>query len=335
MTIAVCAPYCRGEAALAAIRLADLILARGESVRLVSTRPAAAGVDPQWDGRVRSSRSEHWAEDCAAFVWFDAPRRLVGRARSVSPDAVQFCVVPWHGTSLRDLARLAKFDALITPCRAAHRTLAAAGRKLRRRIHHVRFDSGLVPCRRVGLLVPGQVSACVLVPRGPAGRPWAALIPALLADRAHLRISVVCRRPPCHLQELRRVYGPRLAWAQPGDVMRLDRLCYEHDWVVFGQDHAEFGLLADRAARCGAGVIVPDLPPFSEVITPELGLLAPCTLATSGLGAPAALLTAYWGVCQAALALPALALDRLHQSRYDHEGASRQFTAFWAERLRL
>lgn len=321
--IAIVAPYAHGETTLAAIRLAEELLAMGHEVRYVAAGPSAGHVCPFWDKRIWTSRGDGLcvaAQGCRTVIHFQPSRSLLNRATLVADQAKQVLVPSWHQLRKPDGELVRAYHQIVSPslpCFTSVQQTFLAGRMLGNPPKWTTFCSGLRPVHRVGVLHDRRVRAC-LVADGTvidsAGAQTLQLIRELLMAIPVLSFSLLSTRswPDSGrktIQKLGVQFPERFRAVRVGYVPDLTAEFHTHDWAIFPSARWEFGILPSRAADCGAGVIALDVAPLNGILCHgHDAVLIPCKTRLSWNQAPTASATAgaLLSTCLTALSDPSV-----------------------------
>lgn len=345
--ILIITPYGRTETAEAALRLADHVVSLGLPVKVVASPGGRCAVHPAWDHKVLAAGKKYFrlynhANKCQAAVHFRHDRKAFNAVRAASKHVKQILVFDWHAPFPG--ADLAFYHKVVCPSQTAH-FMAKRTDIPDSMLVPCRWDAGVSPVQRGGLVEAHKVSAlwwCGRAVMRDHGAGTAEAVCAALKAHAHLHVTLAAADsgawPP--------VAGP--LWEEAIGTRRLDivsapnlaartALFHAHDWVVFPDPRATFGLAAAAALACGAAVLAPDVPPWSEyVVEGKGGRLVPCqAFAGDGkLKAPIAVVSqADW----ADAAATAFALPRgIHLARSEPPPFAAQKKAFarcWAALL--
>lgn len=302
--IVLLAPYGRTEVTAAAVRLADLAQSLGHQVRLVACGQQEKHVHPAWDGRVKSGRRHGVyvnAKGATHVVHFQASGRLYDHATLVTakPNAKHILVPNWHALAASDADLIGKYDQVVCPTKTCHKVvnqLAFRGKGERPRLSWLRWDAGVPPVRRDGLAESERMRACVFCDTSAVdfcGPMVVQLANELLHIHPKLELTVMAVKSWAgrDRQDWKRAlanWPRRLSLRGAASAVDLNREFHAHDWVVLPSVRADFGLTASRALACGAPVIANDVPPFSEVVSADSGILVPCEVRTGAAKAPIA-----------------------------------------------
>lgn len=303
--IAILAPYNRGEATSAAIRLANLVLAHGGEVRLVATTNAESGVHSYWDQRVWSGRGDgvyYAARNVAKFVHFQPHPALREMTELVAEQAEHILVPQWHQLKPEDGALLLDHHVIVCPsrrCREGIRDVVFNGIEPSKTVlTWANFDAGIPFVTREGLVAEGGNPRVLFLANhtvvDACGPMVLRLIAALLDELPKLTVSILCNKtwPEQDRKDIRKMrahYGERFHSGKLSNANQLTKEIHAHDWVVLPWTRVDFGVTAMQALACGAPVIAWDIEPCSEIIVSEKnGLLIPCELQVSKFHAPTA-----------------------------------------------
>jgi hypothetical protein len=282
--IVIFAPYGRNEVTAAAIRLADLAMALGDDTCFVATGDCERGIHGFWDPKVVSGRfstavykAARYADHC---VWFIHDGRLRRAVDLVATKAVHTLVPLWHHLYLRGKDALTSYQHIVCPSKACHeaiRTFLGKDSAAARIVTWARWDSGLAPTARNGLLNDEQVRVCIFAEHSSIDKYASlmlAITNALLENGQRHRVTILSTkswpaRARATLDCLRRRYKERLCFKRATAILSQMREFHDHDWVYLPATKADFAITAAAANACGAPTIVNNVAPFNEVITPR------------------------------------------------------------------
>jgi glycosyltransferase involved in cell wall biosynthesis len=295
-------PYDRTETTEAAIRLAEMVVCSGRSVRVVACGKRNRFVDPVWDRRVKSDEGDglyHAVKGAAAVVHFGYRVQWLKAAELVSSPAKQILVAPWHTTTTSDLTQFKKYANIVCPSAGEHNQLALMLGGLghdRSRFCHVPWVGSLPAVAREGTVATGRTNVCFYGDATTADFDAQILWPlveeliqavpalditvaaAVSRSRQHRRVaSRVLARWPNRVRRIRVEYPIGLA-----------ELFHANDWTVYPAVRGSFGCVVHRALACGTPVVCHNIPPFAEIVGAKKGVLVPCASGRGGTLAPIA-----------------------------------------------
>lgn len=338
--IAVVAPYGKGEVTAAAARVAAAVMAAGDQVRFVAPGKPVSGVHHAWDRRVLFAADAvavaRHSQGAEAVVHFTRDAPALAAARLAAPRARQVLVADWHSVSAQ-WPDLACYDRVVSPSAACHSAVAgsrAAKGGDPKRYRWVLFDAGLpqVPRRTAA----GPVHACVVATPGVIDHWGSQLLYAVervLDSVPSASVTLLSGKAwPDH--DRRRLkagearYLGRLAHTPWHGALAASRDFHGADWAVLPATRAAFGITASAALRCGVPVVAFDVPPFSEHVRPDSGVLVKGPVRESESGAVTAVpcVESFSTACCKAFSGKVVAVATDHASSAD-------FDAFWRSLL--
>lgn len=187
-------------------------------------------------------------------------------------------VPSWHRLRSEDIALLATQNAVVCPSRHMPANLYrqfGKGTGLPGLTTWINFDAGLEPVKRDGFLSDGGTLRLAILCDRSTLSAWSTSVletaDIIVRQTDHVEVTLASslswqRDDRRYLRELRQLHGRRLQSVRVRQLYDYDQLFHDHDWVLFPWPKADFAWLAVRAMCCGAGVIVPGVPPFSELV---------------------------------------------------------------------
>jgi glycosyltransferase involved in cell wall biosynthesis len=272
--IAIVTPYGRQEVTAAALRLAGLTLRLGLNVRVAAVGRSERPVDPYWDAHTVPGNADGLykaARGCTHVVHFGCYREWYDKTSlTAAKDAAQIVVAA--GRPLAQYAFvLRRFSTVVCPTASLCAQITKAKPSLKPKLKTVLWDAGVAQVVRDGLVDVGVIRVCFVCDReagGGAAPPVVRLVRDLIDRHPWVVVTLVIARSWSRpdrkaLYDLKRAVGRRLTVHRrppcPTDY-------HAHDWVVFPGGRSEFGIEASRAMACGAAVIAPNAPPYSEIV---------------------------------------------------------------------
>jgi len=350
--IAILAPYNRGEATCAAIRLANLVVAHGGEVRLVSTTNTEIGVHSYWDQRVWSGKGDgiyFASRSVQTFIHFQPNATLREMTELISEKAQHVLVPQWHHLKADDAALIPDHHAIVCPSRRGRegvKAVAFNGVEPETVLSWANWDAGIPFVTREGLVSEGGNPKVLFLANHTVvdswGRQTVGLIDELLGQLPKLTVTLACNKSwgdddKREIRRLKDTFAERFNSVKLQGWDHLNKELHAHDWTVLPWTRSDFGITAARSLSCGAPVIAHDIEPFSEIITNEKnGLLLPCGVKCSPYQAPTAIPD-----FDAALQtmIPAFRdnrmLFRMQSQDWNLDGLEREFNKFWARLLGL
>ena len=342
--IGIVTPYGRGSTTSAAIRLADVALARGADVRLVAFGRRESNVHPFWDSCVWSSKADgiyYAAKGCTQFVHFRVNKRLLEMTKLVAEDAGHILVPPWHSLTLEDGETCKLYDKIVCPSKVYNHFFREHIRD--KDVSWCRWESGLPPVKRDGLVNAGRVSACFYCDSNTidfCGPMVIELISELLKSLPKLDVGVLSakswgRRDRTELSRLKKVYNSRLGVCPVGNLFEQATHFHHYDWLVYPAVRTDFCMVPAMALSCGLPVIAHDLPPLDELLTNDhSGVLVGCEIKTGVVRAPLAVpcYGKWLDACLQAFS-DNRKLFSMQQKEWGLERAQWSFNEFWSKLL--
>lgn len=297
-TLGICAPYCRSETTLAAIRLAELGRELAMEVKLLALGSLQKQVDHFWDSRVHKLNKKDvysWMHGCTHLVWFSHDPELYEKAQLVSPNARHWFIPSWHQLSPDSVSDLENYS-VVCPSRRAKAQIEEHMSEGRRTTWCL-WDSGMDAVKREGLCKGGEVS--IYVPMSgrvidECGHFVLAAIGDLLDLFPEIRFTLDFgkswpRSSRRVIKELMLRQAGKLTCYRTPSLLSQCRHMHGHDWTWIPDTRADIGITAQRSLACGTPVIVYDISPYQEFVSNEVtGLLIGCELFENRLGAPVA-----------------------------------------------
>lgn len=347
--IVILTPYTHNEVTYAAIRLANLILAGGGEVRLVSPTGIENGVHGYWDRHVRSGRGSgiYFASSHAqTFVHFQPNAALKEMTELVSPEAQHVLVPQWHQLREHDSNVVATYDDIVCAsktCKENIQNIVFQVAKSDSLLAWTPWTAGIPTVSRDGLVREGGcASVLFMVNHTTCSDILLQTISALLQELRGLTVSLVYTRSwrGEHRKLLRQLlssYADRFRSVKLQGHDMLNKELHAHDWTVLTWTKADFGITAARSLACGSPVIAYDVPPFNELIcNGRNGFLIPCESKSTTYQAQTAIPTV-----DATLAtlIPAFRdnkmLFTMQSQDWNLRGMESAFNSFWARLLGL
>jgi len=294
-TLGICAPYCRSETTLAAIRLAELGRELAMGVKLLPVGSVQKNVDYFWDKRVRKLSKQDvygWMHGCTHLVWFSHSPELYKKAQLVSPGARHWFVPSWHELSPDAVGDLENYN-VVCPSRGAKAQIAGRLPEGKGTTWCL-WDSGMDAVKREGLCKNGEVS--IYVPMSSrsideCGHFVLAAINDLLDLLPEVRFTLdfgkSWPRTTRHVinKMMDKRPGKLTCYRSPSLLSQCSHM-HEHDWTWIPDTRADIGIIAQRSLACGTPVIVYDISPYQEFVSNETtGLLVGCERLENRLGA--------------------------------------------------
>jgi hypothetical protein len=272
--IAIVTPYGRHEVTAAALRLAGLTLRLGLNVRVAAVGRSERPVDPYWDGRTVSGNGDGLykaARGCTHVVHFGCYKEWLDKTSLTATKSALQIVVPVGRPLIHCAGQLKRFSYVVCPTASLHAQIVKAKPTLKSKLRTITWDAGVADVSREGTVEPGAVRACFVCDReagGGAAPPAVRLVRELLERHPMLYATILVTRSWSR-PDRKLLYGLKKAAGRRLTVHRRAPAAtdfHAHDWVVFPGGRAEFGIEASRALACGAAVLAPNTPPYSELI---------------------------------------------------------------------
>lgn len=351
--LAIFAPYDRTETCLAAIRVADLALAAGQSVRLITTGPCHKGIHPYWDGQVRTTRFGglfEYGQGLTHAVWFHCGANYLDTVSHLGDKVKQIYVPSYHDMHLYEWAAAARADSVVYPSASAKKVgaevlpVVLAGEDPPAE-NWCRWESGFRPRERrpkARLNSPRVLIYCdthavddcaPLVCRIAVG-----LTREVSGAEVHLMAAKTwSKRDRRLVRDVARESGGRIGVSHQLGVSDLLAKLNAADWLALPGVRSNFGLLVGYAASFGVPVVCYDVDPLAElVVDGHNGLLVPCELHGSRVGAPSAVPS---GVAFAGRLVDSVTDVRLYNRMRSGDWRlaewARAFQEFWYDQLDL
>ena len=294
-TLGICAPYCRSETTLAAIRLAELGRELAMGVKLLAVGSVQKKVDHIWDKRVHKLDKQDvygWMHGCTHLVWFSYSPELHEKSQLVSPSARHWFVPSWHQLSPEVIGDLVDYS-VVCPSRKSKAQIAEHLPEGKHTTWCL-WDSGMDAVKREGLCKNGEVS--IYVPMSArvideCGHFVLAAVTDLLDMLPEVRFTLDFGKSwPRHTRRVIRDMidkrpGKLTCYRSPSMLSQC-RHMHGHDWTWIPDTRADIGITAQRSLACGTPVIVYDISPYQEFVSNETtGLLIGCERLENNLGA--------------------------------------------------
>lgn len=348
MSITILAPYALSETTAAAIRLAELAIAKGYDVRLVATAKPEKGVHPIWDSRVFSGQTPGVPKHCRGseiVIHFGGGRETLKQAKLTAEKAEHVLVPLWHHFDRSHAKLFKEYSAIVCPSQALYRSIderVFQDRGSKHGLNHCRWDCGIPSIRRIEPAVPGRTRVLAWCDRftiehcvGPSLVP---LFGTLLQSRDQLDITIAHTRSWAAedysaLRNLAKEWDGRVRIKRTGDFLIQNRDFLSHDWTFLPAVSGDFGLTVARSLACGAPVVCHNIPPFNEQIFDHRnGVLMPCNMLEPTATAAAPIAVPAMGKMYESCfkAFDELTASTLRQQNWSLENHQKAFEAFWA-----
>jgi glycosyltransferase involved in cell wall biosynthesis len=347
--IGIVAPYGRCEATAAAIRLADLGISLGLTVRLVAVGRHEAGIHSFWDQRVLSGKGDglyRAVRGCMAVTHFVCDPEVRRQTQLVAEKARQVLVPCWHALRPADVESVALYDHVVCPskvCCDRLRTLAFAGRRDvdSSKLTWCKWESGLPSVQRDGTVADAVLRVCFLCDAAAidfSGPLLLQLADDLLGLHQKVEITLLslkswARQDRRQIKRLASRWGHRFRHVRlAANLVEQVRELHRHDWVFVAGVRSDFGIHVTRALACGAACIAYDVEPYSELIAPGInGVLVPCEVRTGPSQAPVAVPSFGQSLSSCAEVLAdKWTLLRLQQQPWHLDEHRRRFNELWS-----
>ena len=300
MIIGIYTPYRRDEVTVSALRLADLAIQLGLTVKLISPGSIERPVHPYWDGRVKSSKVSNaiyrWANGCDSLIWFDHDLKSVSNVSLVNEHAQKVLVWMWHRFPERLKSTDLPYTHVMCPSVASlHSAIEHVFEDRDQILRVCPWSSGLEVIRRQGTIEDQSISIYVQLDgltMDELGAFPLIVCEEILGSYPDSRFTLDCGKswPKSLRNKLRKMsnqFEGRLQIYYRSDLVTQQHLLTCHDWAWLPSTRTNTGVYALRALACGTPVITPDVPPFQEYVIQDVnGLVVDCDTAFNWLDAP-------------------------------------------------
>lgn len=347
--IAIVVPYRSGEPAKAAVRLANLIEAKGDDAVIVSpVPPRRAKIHGAWDNRVLAIGKTKGKATAALAKARTTVHFGTLPTVALPPDRCVLVPTIYPGTARPCRDAFKAYRVIVAGSRGQATALGDLYSDAQKRsglLAECPWSTDVAPLARSRELTDGKLQAVVYCDVATVDYCAAfvqQLVDDLLASYEPLGVTLVSekswsRQERDQIRRRLRDYPGRFLSRRlgvEGDWRSVFRAC---DWAVFPGVCGLFGLAASTAIACGAPVIANDVSPFSDQVTHGVnGLLVACDVRSHGLHSPLAVPHAgHWAdVCREAFT-STQTLYAIQSKPWKTDQRQKAFDAFWSLLLEL
>jgi len=304
--IVVVAPYDHSEVTVAALRLCEHVIGRGLDVTYIVFGNNQSKVHKHWDNRVmRKAQAKKLMAVLArttTVVHFGCSPTFLRWLKHFDTKAErsQHVLVPLRYQVYRgDQSVYAEYDRIVCTSgshkRVLDKTLGHA--KAKNFVTWCTWDLGRVSIRRRGSVVPDKIKALVYCDSGTVdhvGSMVVSMVAYTVSQNHNLDITLAhtkswSKHDNSMMKRLKTIVAAdRVQSVRLRSFYQLGQLLSRNDWTIIPGVRSNFGLAATTALACGTPVICHNVSPFSDVVTPENGVLLPCVGPTPNAKAPVA-----------------------------------------------
>lgn len=293
MRIGIHVAWSRQDSAYMAGQLADLAVALGHSVSILSTQPVTGNVYSRWDAEVLGPGHNFtaWLKKQRTVIWFDCQPEKVRLAQNQG--CRNLLLALWQRLTAVELPLLAIYDKVICPTKSVLERLARVFPQGRYAL--AEWDTLTTMGRPES--VAGYCGVFVPLDGSPtrADGPMTLHALRMLAERDSL-LHFTLGRSRRWSRDAWRAYTAA-ASSLPKQFRLVEQRSWEewtqelsrHDWLFNPSLQENVGLTNIAAAYLRVPTVAFDVPPVSDLIKDgQTGMLAPCDVVENDWGVPSA-----------------------------------------------